>query len=97
MTALEQERKSLDREQTALRRAQESVEPEKTVTSSAACSVQRENYMFDLMTDASQDMAGTFFHLRTSPLPFCLYPYTILVFFCLPQVLSWILQPNNKE
>jgi hypothetical protein len=97
MTALEHVRKSSDWEQTALRQAQESLEPGKTATSNAARSIQRENYMLDLMTDASQDMAGTFFHLRTSPLPFCLYPYTILVFFCLPQVLSWILQPNNKE
>jgi hypothetical protein len=70
MTALEQARKSSDREQTALRQAQESLEPGKTATSNAARSIQRENYMLDLMTDASQDMAGTFFHLSIPPLPF---------------------------
>jgi hypothetical protein len=58
MIALEQARKSLDREQSALRQAQESLELEKTATSNAAQSAQRENYMLDLMTDASQDMAG---------------------------------------
>ena len=61
MTALEQARKSSDREQSALRQAQESLELEKTATSNAARSAQRENYMLDLMTDGSQDMAGTLF------------------------------------
>jgi hypothetical protein len=61
MTALEQARKSADREQSALRQAQESLELEKTATSNTARSAQRENYMLDLMTDASQDMAGTLF------------------------------------
>jgi hypothetical protein len=84
MTALEQERKSLDREQTALRRAQESVEPEKTATSSAACSVQRENYMFDLMTNASQHMAGTFFHLSIPRLPFMSLSMYYIGFFLSP-------------
>jgi hypothetical protein len=61
MTALEQARKSADREQSALRQAQESLELEKTATFDAARSAQHENYMLDLMTDASQDMAGTLF------------------------------------
>ncbi|KAM0887183.1 hypothetical protein ACQ4PT_029227 [Festuca glaucescens] len=45
---------------TAQTEAQESLELEKTATSNAARSGQRENYMLDLMTDASQDMAGDF-------------------------------------
>ena len=61
VTVLEQSRKSSDREQTALRQAQESLELEKTTTSNTARSAQRENYMLDLMTDASQDMAGMLF------------------------------------
>jgi hypothetical protein len=59
MIALEQSRKSSDREQAALRQAQESLELKETVTANAARSAQRENYMLDLMTDASQDMADT--------------------------------------
>jgi hypothetical protein len=59
MTALEQARKSSDREQAALLRVQESLESEKTVNAKATRSAERENYMLDLMTDASQDMAGT--------------------------------------
>ena len=59
MTALEQARKSSDREQAALLRAQESLESEKTANAKATRSAERENYMLDLMSDASQDMAGT--------------------------------------
>ena len=58
VTVLEQSRKSSDREQTALRQAQEALELKETATANAARSAQRENYMLDLMTDASQDMAG---------------------------------------
>jgi hypothetical protein len=61
MTALEQSRKSSDREQMALRQAQESLELKEAVIANAARSAQCENYMLDLMTDASQDMAGTLF------------------------------------
>ena len=59
MTALEQARKSSDREQAALLRAQESLESEETANAKATRSAERENYMLDLMSDASQDMAGT--------------------------------------
>ena len=83
VTALEQARKSSDREQTALRQAQESLELEKTATSNAARSGQRENYMLDLMTDASQDMAGTLFLLHYFHIA-CLCPCTILLFLFLP-------------
>jgi hypothetical protein len=55
---MEQSRKSSDREQAALRQAQEALEMKETATANAAQSAQRENYMLDLMTDASQDMAG---------------------------------------
>jgi hypothetical protein len=58
VTVLEQSRKSSDREQEALRQAQESLELKETATTNAARSAQRENYKLDLMADASQDMAG---------------------------------------
>lgn len=58
MTGLDQARKSSDREQAALLQAQESLNLEKATTLKATRSAERENYMLDLMTDASQDMAG---------------------------------------
>jgi hypothetical protein len=58
---IEQSRKSSDREQAALRQGQEALEMKETATANAAQSAQRENYMLDLMTDASQDMAGMLF------------------------------------
>jgi hypothetical protein len=67
LTVLEQSRKSSDREQAALRQAQESLELKETATANAARSVQRENYMLDLMTDASQDMAGKLLLPRLFP------------------------------
>jgi uncharacterized membrane protein len=70
MTASEQGRKSSKEEQTALRQAQESLELEKTAISNAARFVQRENYMLDLTTDASQDMAGTFLSSHHFPITF---------------------------
>ena len=59
VTALDQARKSSDREQTALLQAHESLKSEEAATAKATRSAERENYMLDLMTDASQDMAGT--------------------------------------
>ena len=58
VTVLDQSRKSSDREQAALRQAHEALELKETATASATRSAQRENYMLDLMTDASQDMAS---------------------------------------
>jgi hypothetical protein len=73
MTTLEQTRKSSNREQIALHRAKESFELKEAATSNATRSAQRENYMLDLMTDASQDMAGM------SLMSYCLFA----VFLCL--------------
>jgi hypothetical protein len=80
MTALEQARKSSDHEQIALRQAQESLELEKTATSNAARFVQRENYMLDLLIDASQDMAGTLsllFHIAFLCLSVCYIAFSL--------------------
>ena len=59
MTALDQARKSSDREQAALLQAQTSANLEKTATLKATRAAERENYMLELMTTASQDVAGT--------------------------------------
>jgi hypothetical protein len=58
VTIMEQSRKSSNWEEAALRQVQEALEMKKTATANTAQSAQRENYMLDLMTDASQDMAG---------------------------------------
>jgi hypothetical protein len=58
-TALEQSRKSSDREQATLLRAQESLELEKIATAKATRAAERENYMLDLMSRSIHDMAGT--------------------------------------
>ncbi|KAK1692138.1 hypothetical protein QYE76_008835 [Lolium multiflorum] len=60
VTVMDQSRKSSDREQAALRQAQEALELKESATASASRAAQHENYMLDLMTDASQDMAGSF-------------------------------------
>lgn len=65
MTALDQARKSSDRDQAAVLRAQEFLKSEEAAIAKATRSAERENYMLDLMIDASQDMAGTI-----------LFPYT---------------------
>jgi hypothetical protein len=56
--SLDQSWKSSDREQAALRQAKESFDLKETATADATAASRRENYMLDLMTDASQDMAG---------------------------------------
>jgi hypothetical protein len=58
VTVLAQYRKSSDREQAALHQAQEALELKESATANASRATQRESYMLDLMTDASQDMAG---------------------------------------
>jgi hypothetical protein len=53
--------KSSDREQAAFHLLQEALELNKSATANAALSDQCESYMLNLMTDASQDMAGMLF------------------------------------
>ena len=96
MTALDQARKSSEREQTALIQAQESAHLEQAATLKAARAAERENYMLELMIAASQNMAGT--HLFPNYLTrkilsdnhlLCCFPFT--------QVLLWMLLPKKKE
>jgi hypothetical protein len=55
---MDRSRKSLDREQDALRKVQEALELKESAAAEVSRAVKRENYMLDLMTDASEDMAG---------------------------------------
>ena len=58
ITVMDQSRKSSDRERAALRQAREALELKESAAVDASRAIKRENYMLDLMTDASQDMAG---------------------------------------
>jgi TolA-binding protein len=58
VTIMDQSRKSSDREQAALRQEKENLELKESTIGNASRATKRENYMLDLMTDASQDMAG---------------------------------------
>ena len=55
---MDQSRKSLERERAALQQAQETLELKETATAEALRAASREEYMLDLLTDASLDMAG---------------------------------------
>jgi hypothetical protein len=59
VTVMDHSHKSSDCEQAALRQAQEALELKESATANVWRSAQRESYILDLMTDASQDMAGT--------------------------------------
>jgi hypothetical protein len=59
ITIMDQSCKSFEREKAALQQAQEALELKETAVAEALQATARENYMLDLMTDASQDMAGT--------------------------------------
>jgi uncharacterized protein involved in exopolysaccharide biosynthesis len=58
ITIMDQSRKSSDRERTALRQAQEALELKETAVADALRATTREDYMLNLITEASQDMAG---------------------------------------
>jgi hypothetical protein len=82
--SLDQSWKSSDREQAALRQAKESFDLKETATADATAASRRENYMLDLMTDASQDMAGMcfvfwllLFMTLLSSLSYCYFIYTV--------------------
>lgn len=80
VTVMDQSRKSSDREQDALRQAQEALELKESASASHAA--QRENYMLDLMTDASQDMAGMLLFILLLP-RYSSCPYLCYIVFSL--------------
>jgi hypothetical protein len=55
---MDRSRKSLDREQAALRQVQEALELKEFAVADALRATQCEDYMLDLMIETSQDMAG---------------------------------------
>jgi hypothetical protein len=55
---MDQSHKLSDRERAALRQAQEDLELKESTAADASRAIKCENYMLDLMTDASQDLAG---------------------------------------
>jgi hypothetical protein len=81
MIVMDQSRKSLDREQATLLQAQEALELKDYDAADALRAAKRKAYMLDLMTDASQDMAGM---LRFTLSPFfleilCILSHTMLL------------------
>jgi hypothetical protein len=55
---MEQSRKSSEREKVALRQAQDAILEKDAAIAEAAAAMSRENFMLQLLTDASLDMAG---------------------------------------
>jgi hypothetical protein len=66
-------RKSSEQEKVALQQAKEALSLRDTAVAEAALATSREDYMLDLITDASLDMAG----MLPEFLSFC--PYTLLL------------------
>jgi hypothetical protein len=58
LVLMEQSRKSSEREQIALQQAQDAIAEKETAVAEAAAASTRENFMLQLLTDASLDMAG---------------------------------------
>jgi hypothetical protein len=58
VVALDQSRKSSDRQRAALQQAQEALKLKEDASAKASLAVQREDYILDLMTGDGQDMSG---------------------------------------
>ena len=58
LVIMEQSRKSSEREKIALRQAQDAIAEKETAVAEAAAASARENFMLQLLTDASLDMTG---------------------------------------
>lgn len=62
---MEQSRKSSEREKVALQQAQDAISEKDSAVAEAAATTSRENFMLQLLTNASLDMAGVFhYHCR---------------------------------
>jgi hypothetical protein len=59
LVIMEQSRKSSEKEKLALQQAQEALALKEAAVTEDAQATSREDYMLQLMTDASLDMAGT--------------------------------------
>jgi hypothetical protein len=58
LTAMDQIRKSLESERAAIEKVREALEPRDSAIAEVSRATKRENFMLELMTDASEDMAG---------------------------------------
>jgi hypothetical protein len=76
---MEQSRKSSEREKVALQQAQEAVTLKEVAVAEAAQATSRENYMLELMTDASLDMAGMLHNLEIPLYVTCFSSLTIIL------------------
>jgi hypothetical protein len=88
ITVMDKSRKLSDRERAALRQAQEALELKESAAADASWAIKRENYMLDLMTDASEDVAGMLcfilpflFIFFVSLLRLCCFSYVVCRFF----------------
>jgi hypothetical protein len=75
---MEQSQKSSEREKFARQQAQEAVTLKEAAVAEAAQATSRENYMLELMTDASLDMVGMLLELKI-PLVACFPSLTIIL------------------
>ena len=77
---MEQSRKSSEREKIALQQAQDAITEKDAAVAEAVAATSRENFMLQLLTDASLDMAGVLhYHCRVFSFPFCLSPRCSLI------------------
>jgi hypothetical protein len=79
---MEQSRESSEKEKIALQQAQDAITEKDAAVAEAVAATSRENFMLQLLTDASLDMAGVpHYHCRAFSFPFCLSPRCSLILF----------------
>jgi hypothetical protein len=91
LIVMEQSLKSSKKEKQALHQAQEALTLKEAAVAEAAQAATRENFMLEMMTDASQDMAGTLLVFTVSPIYLILVSYPCVL---VEQALFWILSPK---
>jgi F0F1-type ATP synthase membrane subunit b/b' len=72
LVIMEQSRKSSEREKVALQQAQEAIASKEAAVAEATQATSRENFMLELMTEASLEMAGILSRAETPFVP-CLF------------------------
>jgi hypothetical protein len=77
---IDQSRKSSEREKIALQQAHEALALKEAAVAGAAQAVSREDYILDLMTDASLDMAGMPHKFYSSSHLFCCFHSSLCPF-----------------
>ena len=95
LVMMEQSRKASEREQIALQQAQEAMAAKEAAVSEAEKATTRENFMLELMNEASVDMSGMLFQITTSSV-FFLHPF-FLKFLCCHQIGSFLDAAAEEE